>query len=221
MIKRIYFILFLNSLLLLGCQKKQVQLPLLNIQGMSEIQNHSSIWIFMETKNGESIAKLNKNNKILNTHWIFNIDKRLTMDQVVPLLIEMQKAKNKDSMHKKEGMKSYFSYADLSDDKISLTPFLQTNYITVLETDVDDLIESCEIILEIWGDQVKINNDVLALDSLLSVLENDDACKQEESLQIELRYDAQTSYQDYLRVKTFLMYNEISCSSDEYVYTVK
>jgi len=221
MIKRTYFILFLNSLILLGCQKKQVQLPLLNIQGMSEIQNHSSIWIFMETKNGESIARLNKNNKILNTHWIFNIDRRLTMDQVVPLLIKMQKAKNKDSMHKKEGMKSYFSYADIADDKISLTPFLQTNFITAPETDIDDLIEPCTFLLEIWGDQVKINNDVLALDSLLSVLENDDICKQEESLQIELRYDSQTSYQDYLRVKTFLMYNEIRCSSNEYVYTVK
>lgn len=221
MIKKFYPILILHLLLLFGCEKKQVQLPLIDIPGMSEIQNHSSIWVFLDTKDGKSRAKLNKNNKILNTHWIYNIDKRLTMGELVPLLIEMQKAKNKDSMHKKEGMKSYFSYADISGDKISLTPFLQTNFISVLKSDTDSLIEPCLIKLEIWGDQVKINNDVLTLDSLFTILENDSTCKEEKSVQIQLSYDDQTSYQDYLRVKTFLMFNEINCSTNEYVYTVK
>ncbi len=221
MIKRIYLLLFLNSLLFISCQKKQVQLPLLEIKGMSEIQNHSSIWIFMETENGERLAKLNKNNKILNTHWIFNIDKRLSMDQVVPLLTEMQKAKNKDSMHKKEGMKSYFSYADISTEKISLTPFQQTNFITIPKADANKLIEPCVITLEIWGDQIKLNQEIVAFESLLSVLESNETCKQKEKLTILLCYDAKTSYQEYLRVKTFLMFNEIKCAEDEYVYTVK
>ena len=221
MSKRIYLILFLNTLLFLGCQKKQVQLPLLDIQGISEIQNHSSIWVFLETENGENTAKLNKNNKILNTHWIFNIDRRLTMDQVVPILIEMQKAKNKDSMHKKEGMKNYFSYADTSTKKISLTPFLQTNFITAPETTIESGIETCTILLEIWGDQIKLNDEVIELESLLSVLENNEVCEQKETLHILLSYDAQTSYQDYLRTKTFLIFNEINCASDEYVYNVK
>lgn len=221
MIKKIYHILFISSILLSSCQKKPVQLPLIDVPGISEIQNHSSIWIFMETINGETSAKLNKNNKITNTHWIFNIDRRLTMAQVVPMLIEMQENRNKDSMHKKEGMKNYFSYADTATEKISLLPFPQTTFIS--ETlNLEKLSgEPCTVILEIWGDQIKLNNELVPLNSLLSTLENEKSCDPDETIKIVLTYDAQTSYQDYIEAKAFLVSNEINCSSDEYVYTVK
>ncbi len=221
MIKRIYLTFFLSSILISSCQKKPVQLPLIDIPGISEIQNHSSIWIFMETTNGKASAKLNKNNKILNTHWIFNIDRRLTMSQVIPSLIEMQENKNKDSMHKKEGMKNYFSYADTSTKQISLSPFPQTTFLMENIGSKDQISEACTVILEIWGDQIKMNNEVLSWESLLLALENDSPCKPEEKMQILLTYDAQTSYQDYLTTKVFLMENEINCSPVEYVYTVK
>jgi len=221
MIKRIYLILFLNLILLISCQKKPVQLPLIDYPGISEIQNHSSIWIFMETVDGEALPKLNKNNKILNTHWIFNIDKRLTMSQIVPLLIEMQENRNKDSMHKKEGMKNYFSYADTATEKISLIPFPQTSFITETTNDKNRIMPPCTVIVEIWGEQIKINNDVLSLDSLLSTLISDYSCNPEDEMTILLSYDPQTSYQDYLRVKAYLASNEINSASVEYVYTVK
>ncbi len=66
-----------------------------------------------------------------------------------------------------------------------------------------------------------MNNEVLSWESLLLALENDSPCKPEEKMQILLTYDAQTSYQDYLTTKVFLMENEINCSPVEYVYTVK
>jgi len=221
MIKRFYLILFLNLILLSGCQKKPVQLPLIDYPGISEIQNHSSIWIFMETVNGETLPKLNKNNKILNTHWIFNIDRRLTMSQVVPLLIEMQENRNKDSMHKKEGMKNYFSYADTATQKISLIPFPQTSFITETTNDKNRVMPPCTVIVEIWGEQIKLNNEFLPLNSLPSTLISDYICNPEDELTILLTYDPQTSYQDYLSVKAFLALNEINTASVEYVYTVK
>lgn len=221
MIKRIYLILFLASISLSGCQKKQVQLPLIDMPGISEIQNHSSIWIFMQSNNGETSAKLNKNNKITNTHWIFNIDRRLTMAQVIPLLEEMQENRNKDSMHKKEGMKNYFSYADTETETISLIPFDQTAFITETLNKENLAAEPCTVILEIWGDRIKINDEIIPLDLLLSDLKNKNSCGTEEMTKILLTYDSQTSYQDYLKAKTFLTLSEIDCSSDEYVYTVK
>lgn len=221
MIKRIYLILFLASIGLSGCQKKQVQLPLIDMPGISEIQNHSSIWIFIQSNNGETSAKLNKNNKITNTHWIFNIDRRLTMAQVIPVLEEMQENRNKDSMHKKEGMKNYFSYADTATETISLIPFHQTAFITEALNKENLATEPCTVILEIWGDQIKINDDIISLDLLLSALKNKNSCGTEEMTKILLTYDSQTSYQDYLKAKTFLTLNEIVCSTDEYVYTVK
>lgn len=221
MTKKIQILILVSFIFIFSCNKKPVQLPLIDIPGLSEIQNHSSIWIFLESVDGNMTAKLNKNNKILNTHWIFNIDRRLTMDQVIPILIEMQENRNKDSMHKKEGMKNYFSYADTATEKISLTPFPQTTFEQVDRNDIHYVQEPCAIILEIYGDRIKFNNEVFQLNSLASILLNMNTCDQKEDLKILLAYDEATSFQDYLRTKTFLLYNEFKCSAIEYVYTVK
>ena len=118
----------LYFLILFGCKNKEVELPLISIDGISEIQNHSSIWIFYEQTPNDTLSILNKNNKLLNTNWIYNIDSRLTMDKVVPLLIKMQENRNKKSMHKKEGMLNFFSYANTRNKNISLVMFDTINF---------------------------------------------------------------------------------------------
>ncbi len=224
MIKRPYFILLIAFVLVTGCQKKAVQLALIDIPGLSEIQNHSSIWIFMEAENGDTIARMNKNNKILNTHWIFNIDRRLRMKEVVPLLIKMQENRNKDSMHKKEGMNNYFSYADTSSENISLALFTQITFklnsdaTTTVNSHVGD---SCSIIVEIKDKLVKINDQIITLDELQTVLKEEKKNKIVEEFKVILAYDDQTLFQDYLHTKVYLMANEILCDSIEYLYTVK
>ena len=211
-------------LFFVGCQKKEVQLPLIDIPGISEIQNHSSIWVFMETKNGEIIADLNKGNKILNTHWIYNIDRSLPMKEVVPLLIAMQENKNKDSMHKKGGMKSYFSYADTKSSSISLLLFPQTNFITdTTETNViqDFRENTCTAIIELVDEEYKLNGKRQALTDLASNLKKGQQCADEEKLRVMLIFDEDTSYQDYLELKVYLHANDIHCESAEYFHTVK
>ena len=222
MTKRFYFVLVTICLFFINCQNRAVQLPLIDIPGISEIQNHSSIWIFMEANKGDTIARLNKNNKILNTHWIFNIDRRLTMKEVVPILIKMQENRNKDSMHKKEGMNNYFSYADTSSEKISLAPFTQINF--KYNTDAlkfIDPIDSCSILVKLQDHSIKINDKIILPEALESVLKEHKECKNAEDLKVILAYDEQTRFQDYLHIKVSLMNNEIQCDSIEYLYTVK
>ena len=207
-----------------GCQKKEVQLPLIDIPGISEIQNHSSIWVFMETKNGESFADLNKANKILNTHWIYNIDRSLPMKEIVPVLIAMQENKNKDSMHKKEGMKSYFSYADTKSSSISLLLFPQTNFMT--DTTTSNVMKefrknTCTAIIELNGDEMRLNGDRKSLTTLVSTLEEEQQCTDEEKLKVMLIFDENTSYQNYLELKVYLNSNDIHCEPAEYFHTVK
>ena len=207
-----------------GCQKKEVQLPLIDIPGISEIQNHSSIWVFMETKNGESFADLNKANKILNTHWIYNIDRSLPMKEIVPVLIAMQENKNKDSMHKKEGMKSYFSYADTKSSSISLLLFPQTNFMT--DTTTSNVMKefrknTCTAIIELNGDEMRLNGDRKSLTTLVSTLEEEQQCTDEEKLKVMLIFDENTSYQNYLELKVYLNSNDIHCEPTEYFHTVK
>lgn len=225
--KIIIFLLLLTGLT--GCQKQEIQLPLNSNPGLSEIQNHSSIWIFRDSSEAGIVPRLNKNNKIINTHWIFNIDKRLTMNQVVPLLIEMQKNKNKPSMHKKGDLESYYSYADLSGKKISLLPFPQTKFITM---DTDSLVQELSltnndlVILELTGKSLEMDNEIIAWDSIGDVLKRRkgaSSIKKDENkeLVLILTYSGETLYQEYLSLKTLLKKNEIIASSTEYLLTVK
>lgn len=79
--KKYFLIIAFFSIIFMSCSKKSVQLPLIDSDGISDIYNHSSIWLFFEENENDTLAVLNKNNKVINTQWIFNIDRRLTMKQ--------------------------------------------------------------------------------------------------------------------------------------------
>ncbi len=208
----------------IACRKQQVQLPLIGIAGITEIQNHSSIWIFYKSQNKDTLAILNKNNKILNTHWIFNVDKRLQMKDVIPHFKAMQENRNKDSMHKKEGMLNYFSYADTTLEQISLTPFLPVTFID-LEDDATVQDEGQDLPFHVW---VEISNDFIKLNDKIIVLE---ALEKEIALLgasdtitkpvVRLIYNQNTQYQYYLQTKVYLSSNDIDTLPVEYIFNVK
>jgi len=222
--KQFYYFIPIFLLLFQSCSKKEVLLPLISIEGIHEIQNHSSIWVFFEIENQDTLAILNKNNKLLNTHWIFNIDKRLPMGKIVPILEDLQKSRNKDSMHKKEGMLNYFSYADQVTNKMSLLNFLSTLYLKN-EDDFNNLIneplKNRLITLEIDG-----NNFILNKKSLdkIKLKENLDILTENDSIQepiLVLKYRDNLSYQDYLSAKTYLFHEGFPVDKTEYIYTIK
>lgn len=103
-----------------SCTNQSVQLPQIPISGVSDIQNHSELWVFYKEKDGKIEAHLNKNNRINSTHWIINIDKRLTLKVLVPVFKIIKEKRELKSIHKKEGMKNYLSYSDIKDKKIAL-----------------------------------------------------------------------------------------------------
>lgn len=206
---------------LMGCQKKEIQLPVIQIPGITEIQNHSSIWIFFKEQNGDTLAILNKGNKILNTHWIFNIDRRLPMKRVVPHLIEMQENKNKDSMHKKEGMLNYFSYADTAREQISLALFSRINFVgKIPEHDGSELQDPCLTEIEIIGDSVKVKDRIIELSGLNSLL-SEQACDSTKTPSVRLTYRESLAFQYYLQARVYLSNSGISCDTTEYIFTVK
>lgn len=216
----IVIILILSSL---SCTNKEVLLPKIKMDGISEIQNHSSIWIFYTVKGNDTIAVLNKNNKILNTHWIFNIDKRLTMGQIIPFLTEMQKNKNKESMHKKEDMLNYFSYANTKDKSISLINFNPTTYIfanpEVEEKRMEQEVKTIEI--KFQNSELHLDNSIIKMDEIIKKIE---AIQSKDSLNVNkfiFKYTQNTSFQNYLSVKSYLNATGIHVDSKEYVYSLK
>lgn len=131
-------------LFLSGCGKKELLLPLVAVDGISETQNHSSIWMFYSTTESDTLAVLNKNNKLLNTNWIYNIDRRLQMKHIIPHLESLQANREKPSVHKKEGMENFFSFANIENERISLVPFSQIVFVKHSES-LDDVILNTRI----------------------------------------------------------------------------
>jgi len=215
----IYIISFL--FLITSCSKKDIQLPLIDSDGLSEIYNHSSIWLFFEKNEKDTLAVLNKNNKIINTHWLLNIDRRLTMKYVVPALNEMQKAKYKPSMHGKEGTFIYFAYANTKSNNISLIEFKPTNFI-LSEKQIKDIVNDDQIIkINLQKNKILINNILTDLDHVKNILKD---YKNKDSLnnsRIFLKYNEGISYQKYLQTKMILSKINMAIDSTENIYSIK
>lgn len=116
------FVLIFLSFLMLSCTKREVKIPTLAEKGIQEIQNHSEVWLFFEVKNNDTIAVVNRKNTISSTHWIYNIDKRLSLKTIIPQIIKLQD-KHANSMHSEKGMHDYFSYSDTISKKLSFLEF--------------------------------------------------------------------------------------------------
>ena len=223
--KRSFSILsLLYFLILFGCKNKEVELPLISIDGISKIQNHSSIWIFYEQTPNDTLAILNKNNKLLNTNWIYNIDSRLTMDKVVPLLIKMQENRNKKSMHKKEGMLNFFSYANTRNKNISLVMFDTINFRHIDHFEKNGKPKKPDektIHIEIKNHNITIDkrltNTSLLMNELNTLIDKDTLSK----LKIILNYPDNLTFQNYLTVKAYLARTNIDVDKNEYIYSIK
>jgi biopolymer transport protein ExbD len=218
--KYLIFFIFL-SVIILSCSKKDIQLPLIEADALSDIYNHSSIWIFYKKDAKDTLAVLNKNNKIINTHWILNIDKRLTMKHVTPVLIELQKAKHKPSMHKKEGSNMYFSYANTKSNKISLLEFNPINFQYLKELKLDSTSGTQVIKVYLKKNKILVNKTSSNSNHLKSILENYKKPDSLQSAKIYLGYDENISYQKYLQSKMILSKTNIAIDSTENIYSLK
>ena len=123
--KLIISILFLS---LFSCKQEEVMLPKSNVSVMSEIYDHSPIYMFFRVEENDTLAEINTKNKIGTTNWIFNIDKRLPLHAIIPEIHKLQE-KKKDGMHKKEGTINVFSYADSLHQNLAFLPFTDVKFL--------------------------------------------------------------------------------------------
>lgn len=116
-------------LLLLSCGKKEdVLLPKANVTIVSNVLDHSPIYIFFRTKGKDTLAEVNKKNEIISTNWIFNIDKRLPLRLVIPEVMKLQEKKRNEVAHKNEAAQNYYSYADSIGKNMAFLPFTEVHY---------------------------------------------------------------------------------------------
>lgn len=120
-----YFSIFI---VFMSCGKdKIVQLPEINYSKISEIQDVSAAYLFYDESLPDSV-ELNRKNLISTTNWLVNVDKRLTLEQVIPKIIFLQDKKRNAELHKNENAKNYFTCNDINIKNLGFMEFTDVFY---------------------------------------------------------------------------------------------
>lgn len=123
-----YFYKLLIIILLSSCNfEKIVQLPQISDAPITEITDHSSIYIFYDEKSQH--ADLQKNSLITSTHWIFHIDRRNSLKEATDIIHQMQvKKANPMNPHSNPDSRNYFSVADMKNKKLGFLDFSSVSF---------------------------------------------------------------------------------------------
>jgi hypothetical protein len=204
-------VLLIVYFLIVGCAKRDVKLPTLAEKGVQEIHNHSQVWLFFELENNDTTVIVNRKNTISTTHWIFNIDKRLPLRTILPSIIELQD-KHANSIHSKEGMHNYYSYADTISKKLSFLEFDNVIYQTdsilskyYLKTNSEKYLNYFNINLTFNAENVWVNDVKIERSAFKStLLEFIDFSSEGKQTMLHLNFNQNNFYKDYLHYKTLI-----------------
>ncbi|AEK23782.1 Conserved hypothetical protein [Capnocytophaga canimorsus Cc5] len=119
-------LILLLSLFLTQCTQREIQLPQVSGVLQSEMVDYSVIYVFFNEENQE--AELNANSLITSTHWVFHIDRRLTMRQAAEKIIKMQEKKEKPGMHNNPNSRNFFSVADMENKQLRFLEFTKQRF---------------------------------------------------------------------------------------------
>ena len=195
--KKVFLLLVILSTII-SCNKKEVKVPKVAMQGAEEVANNSVIWMFYGD-NGE--IDVNEKNRISATNWFFNIDKKLALKEIIPQTNRLLIKHNEKSPHNTKPMKNYFTYVNSLNDHLSFYQFDSIQY--KLITDKNKL---------------KFTGDTLLIDVNSSTLNfpTDD-----EHSVIQPIFDGTMNFQEYLEVKALFnkAFKKSKVSRIEYITT--
>lgn len=204
-------------LLWVSCAEKQkVKIPVLGDKGITDVYNNSQIWLFFEVEKGDTIGKLNKNNKITDTHLFFNIDRRLPLDEVLPKVSAIKFDVENAKVHRSDGKRFFFSYADTVSKKFSLYDFTDTDYVfksSQFDKKLNDSVKKYSI-LDLKKNTVLLNGSPVRIKEIKNRLLQDSLPKR---LLIKVKSDV--LFQDYLSFRSQLYHNGFAIENIEYIYS--
>ncbi|WP_370478437.1 hypothetical protein [Tamlana flava] len=217
-------ILLIILCLALSCGKeKSIQLPEIDHSEIIEIHDVSAAYLFYDKTQKDSM-ELNQKNLISTTNWLVNVDKRLTLKQVIPHIKFLQE-KKANSSHKNENAKNYFTCHDLSRNNlgfIEFTDVVYENEMTNYSIDIEKLttfirVENLKTIKIQSSDMEDILTNSNKLDnSFKKYLVN-----RFDNRIIVLVFDKNIYFQDYITIKSRLKElnsENITISKTEFIY---
>ncbi|MFK8269594.1 hypothetical protein [Capnocytophaga stomatis] len=145
--------LIILTLFLISCNKRDVWLPQVHqCNLMTEINDYSVIYVFFDETTQK--ADLNRNNLITSTHWVFNIDRRLSLTEAGKNIVELQEKKDAPNIHKNPDSRNFFSVADMGDKKLKFLEFTKTHfYMSKEKSDTDNILKKKD--LSDFSDNIK------------------------------------------------------------------
>ena len=202
-------------LFLISCgNKEDVLLPKSDTTIVSDVKDHSPIYIFFRTEAKDTLAEVNRNNSIITTNWILNIDKRLPLKLVIPEVIQLQDKKRKDKAHQNEKAENYYSYADSIKENMAFIPFTKVHY-SIGKPKSNDFVIS-----------FKKANDLVWLNG--RAVKKADLLQEIFSLQfiirprIVIQFDKNMSYGEYIQnkilIRKFDLYSVNPIAPVEFIY---
>ncbi len=174
---------------------------MISLEGPTEIKNNSQIWMFY-TKNMP--IKINEKNRISTTHWLFNIDKRLILKDVLPEANRLLIKHREKSPHNHGGMNNYYSYLNTDTNQWTFYPFDSIKY----------KFKALKSFREYGKDTLLLKFDDLR-ESMKTLHTIDNLYV------IQSAFSSQLSFQNYMEIKAALkkVVNKDKLSSIELIYS--
>lgn len=213
-------------LALCACGKeKSVLLPEIENAKITEITDVSPAYVFYDETKPDSL-ELNKGNLIISTHWLVNVDNRLTLKQVMPSIIKLQE-KKRNSSHKNESARNYYTCNDTSIKNLGFLDFTEVVYILdgkyreqEIENNYNFIIEDLNNIIV----NINLGTDNLQhkfkIEDLESVLEKR-FFNGVENKTISLSFNEALSFQEYITFKSKLSQLSLentTINNEEYIF---
>ena len=200
-----YALIFLFLLFSCG-NKEDILLPKSNVTIVSDVVDHSLIYIFFRIKGKDTLAEVNRKNSIISTNWILNIDKRLPLRLVIPEVMKLQEKKRSEVAHKNELAENYYSYADSIGKNMAFLPFTKVYY--KMEKPMFSFVVFFSKKNEIFFDGIPGSREELK--QLLNSFKD-------KTKMIRFGFDEDMSYETYLQNEIFIQSLKIK-NKEEFVY---
>ena len=222
---RIFILLVLIILTSCGSEKI-IELPEIKHSTISEVIDISPAYLFYDETQPDSL-ELNRKNLISTTNWVVNVDKRLTLKQVIPQIQFLQNKKNSSS-HKNETARNYYTCSNTSIQNLGFIEFTTVYYILKnLEPSEDESNSNKENELHLFVSnlntiELKTKTDSLVFKTSIHKLKSDlNQLQLDKPVILTLNISELLPFQDYITLKdefTVLDAGVYSINNTEVIY---
>lgn len=202
-----YFSLIILFILISCGKKEDVLLPKSNVTIVSNVLDHSPIYIFFRKNEKDTLAEVNKKNEIISTSWIFNIDKRLPLRLVIPEVMKLQEKKRSEVAHKNELAQNYYSYADSIHKNMAFLLFTKVIY------KLEKPKSSCIVFFD-KQNEIKVNNVAVKRNDLKQYLVS---IRKEKADELQFCFAKNMTYGSYIQDEIFIQSLKIN-TNEEFIY---